>query len=529
MKKWLTFLLILFLMIINVVGCESTRENSNASSSNGDTSGEEVAKDQPLKITMTLMGGPKTESSWVEKELEKELNVDFNFIMLPGWEEVKTKINLLMSDPDQMPDVLWWWNDMYKEFQQWVAAGLIVDMMPYLKKHGVNYLKYYGSDVLFYSYQDGKIYRLPGDVAEPSCMTTIIRKDWLDNLGLNIPTTLEEYINVLRAFTYNDPDRNGKDDTYGFSGQAREWRSFAPFLYPFKADPGNFVVTEDGTVKHGSVLPQVKQALKVIQDCYKEGLIDPTILTSNDFNEIFVNGKFGSAYRWILYFNPSNNQMRSFKANNPNGEYIYIEPIKGPDGFSTDEPEDPAGWCYVSITKAAENPEEVFKVLDRLMSPEIFKLQAFGRENEHYRIVDGMMESLVSPEESTSLGLGLLTWISSRKDEANIINTPEVIELFKRREQTSQPMREIRVWFKERTRPKWAEYGADLETLRDEIFYGIITGELPIDEFDRYVEEFYARGGREVEEEANEFYQRQLKEQKEFMEIYKNELMRINN
>ena len=42
-----------------------------------------------------------------------------------------------------------------------------------------------------------------------------IRKDWLENLGLEEPKTIDEFYNVLKAFTKDDPDGNGKDDTYG--------------------------------------------------------------------------------------------------------------------------------------------------------------------------------------------------------------------------------------------------------------------------------------------------------------------------
>ncbi|MBO1722884.1 sugar ABC transporter substrate-binding protein, partial [Extibacter sp. GGCC_0201] len=45
----------------------------------------------------------------------------------------------------------------------------------------------------------------------------LIRQDWLDNLGLYMPTTAEELLDVMRAFTFDDPDGNGKDDTYGFT------------------------------------------------------------------------------------------------------------------------------------------------------------------------------------------------------------------------------------------------------------------------------------------------------------------------
>ena len=62
----------------------------------------------PLKISMVIMGGPKTPDSAVEKELEKRYNVDIEPIFMPAWEEKNVKLNLLMSDPKTMPDVIQW-------------------------------------------------------------------------------------------------------------------------------------------------------------------------------------------------------------------------------------------------------------------------------------------------------------------------------------------------------------------------------------------------------------------------------------
>ena len=55
----------------------------------------------------------------------------------------------------------------------------------------------------------------------------VIRKDWLDNLGLEVPTTPEELLAVAEAFTYDDPDGNGVDDTYAINitSDAQRWLS----------------------------------------------------------------------------------------------------------------------------------------------------------------------------------------------------------------------------------------------------------------------------------------------------------------
>lgn len=95
---------------------------------------------------------------------EDRCNLDIDIIALPGWSDATSKISLLM------------------------------DVSPYMKKY-TNMVDYYNSvdpGVMFYASGDNGIYRIPGDVAEPACETLWIRKDWLDNLGLAVPTTLDE-------------------------------------------------------------------------------------------------------------------------------------------------------------------------------------------------------------------------------------------------------------------------------------------------------------------------------------------------
>ncbi len=112
---------------------------------------------------MHYIAGRKGESE-MQEWTEDRCNLDIDIIALPGWSDATSKISLLM------------------------------DVSPYMKKY-TNMVDYYnsvGPGVMFCASGDNGIYRIPGDVAEPACETLWIRKDWLDNLGLAVPTTLDE-------------------------------------------------------------------------------------------------------------------------------------------------------------------------------------------------------------------------------------------------------------------------------------------------------------------------------------------------
>ena len=64
---------------------------------------------------------------------------------------------------------------------------------------------------------DGKLYGIYRE-RPLSRQGIVIRKDWLDNLGLDMPKTVDELYETAKAFTEKDPDQNGKNDTIGFAG-----------------------------------------------------------------------------------------------------------------------------------------------------------------------------------------------------------------------------------------------------------------------------------------------------------------------
>ncbi|QJC50965.1 extracellular solute-binding protein [Paenibacillus albicereus] len=508
-------------------GNEGAAGNSDTGKENAAGSGGEASK-EPFTIKMALMAGPKTPDSWAEKALEGELEksmgrkVDVQPIFLPDWSELNTKINLLMSAKDTRPGILWTGDT--KEYTKWVDAGIAQDVTPSLQKYGKEILDYYRKDTLFYHWdKSGKIFRIPGDVPEASYMTTIVRKDWLDKLGLQPPKTLDEYIEVIRAFASGDPDGNGKKDTYGISGD-NYYRSLAPFFYAYGLDVENFVKNADGSIQFGALDPKVKDVLKLLSELYKEGVMDPRMTTSannddNKVNDIYASGKVGSFYRWVDYFNPGNSVNMSFKKLNPSGEYISIAPIQGPDGFSSDLPDPGIGWCYLVVTDATDVDSAV-QVLNTMATPEVFKKITFGNEGEHYTMENGIFTPTIQPEEGSKLGFGNFGWYIQRKDAANIKNTPEVTKMFEDKIATSQPMRDKIVVFKAIDRPEWDRYSADVKKVRDELFWGIITGKTPLDSFDKWPAQYEKLGGKKIDEEAAGLFEKQQAEHVEYDKWY---------
>lgn len=124
------------------------------------------------------------------------------------------------------------------------------------------------------------------------------RKDWLKNVGIDKePSTWEELFEMCKAFTLNDPDGNGKNDTYGMTSD-----SFGNFRY-FMANVGhtnmNWVKGPDGKWTHGALLEDNIEALEWFRKMFDEGYLDPEI-GSNKYEQAmqkFASGQFGSVNR----------------------------------------------------------------------------------------------------------------------------------------------------------------------------------------------------------------------------------------
>ncbi len=483
-------------------------------------------QEEPMEITVTVLTGYTQLDSRVQKELEERYNVKFKLAVLPGWSDASSKITLMMADDSQRPDVIWWWS-MDTEFTRWVKAGLLVDVKPYFDRY-TNMRDYYNKmdpRTLFYSLSnDGEhMYRIPGDVAEPSCEVSWIRQDWLDNLGLEQPKTVDELLKVMEAFTTQDPDGNGKQDTYGLGGDGMDFRSFWPFIQGAEdTNYQGFIKMTDGTVGYAPAGEGSKVWLQQVAEAYQKGWITPNITQDTNRDEEMAKSNFGFTYSWCDWNNPIAQAMVANKANHPEAKWVPIKMVTGANNTPQEEPADAAAWCYFGITNKCKDPERVFAIWDDMASKDNYILRRFGREGQEYTIdANGAYQAIVAPqsEANKEKGIGLMLFdnLFNRKDEANLANTPDTQALFERSAADSRIFADKLVnWRDPSLFTSWIKKGSDIEDAKSEFFWGVIAGTKSIDEWDQFIARLKDAGLDEVNKQANELY----KVQKEAMDAY---------
>ena len=279
------------------------------------------------------------------------------------WEELHPGYDLVIVQPDhsayydvmqqQMasgdwPDVLILSSTYYADY---AANGVLWDMTEAWENSKTKNSPTWNGDTVIDGLKiDGKLYGF-ADGRGNGCVT-YIKKAWLDECGLEVPTTYDEYIAMCRAF-------KEKYGTYavsaaGFVGVEAPFINYLPEFYqdayPF------FIQQEDGTWVDGFTLDSMKAALQRIQDAVAEGLIDKETLTNTtaDARNKFYDDKFGVFTYWAGTW--ASNLKTNLEANGKDGELVALPPLEGLPLYYDRVP---PMWC---ITTKCADPQMVFDV-----------------------------------------------------------------------------------------------------------------------------------------------------------------------
>lgn len=244
---------------------------------------------------------------WTQHYLD-QLNVKINWKWIAkGDEEYNTKVNMMLASGD-LPD-FFLVNSI--QLKQLVDADMVEDLTSYYEQYAADLTKSItaesGSAPFAAAMFDGKLYGIPK--IYPSydrAKFLYVRQDWLDKLGLEVPTTMDELIDVAIAFSTQDPDGNGIDDTYGFAltkNLIDGGHEIKGFSYGYGATPDQWI-EKDGQLVYGGIQPEMKEALAGLQRLYTSGAIDPEFgvkdyeKVTSDFNA----GTLGMTYgeHWVM-------------------------------------------------------------------------------------------------------------------------------------------------------------------------------------------------------------------------------------
>lgn len=323
---------------------------------------EPVKQSGPVTIDLwygaavTEAGAPPAD--WfVIQEVKEKLNIDLKVTALPSSPtDQDVKINAAGAG-NSLPDLFMVNRPILLKL---IDQGLVAEvdsmyaMMPERTK------THYDAASIQHTTVDGHSYGLADPGAVSGNEGVLIRKDWLDKLGLSVPKTTDDFMKVMKAFTYNDPDGNGKNDTYGFGAfleinalEGGLGRRLEPIMSAFGVS-GTWSMDKK-TAGLNVLRPEYFEALTYVKAMCDEGVIDPNWLAykKDDFRAAWKQGRFGIMREQNAAFAAQNN-YKPFDDNFPNGEWIVIDPPVGPKGDSAVGPRDQGYRIYAVSQKAAD-------------------------------------------------------------------------------------------------------------------------------------------------------------------------------
>lgn len=360
---------------------------------NGDE--ETAGSEGPVQISV-LYGAAVTEagalpSDWPGYDiLLNEHGIDVTFTALPSAQGDQDQRIQAMGAGNNLPDVFMVSRPVLTNL---VKQGLVAEVDDMYAMMPNRTAQQYDEYSIAHTTIDGHSYGLasPGSVAMNEGL--LIRKDWLDNLGLEVPTTLDELYDVMVAFTKNDPDGNGVNDTYGYGAfietnmadKGYPGSRLLPILGAFGVE-GVWDMTEENAGLN-IYKPEFYDALTFIKKIHDEGIIDPNWLSygKDDFRAAWKQGRFGIMKEQNAAFAAEANYA-PFDANFPNGEWIIIDAPIGPNGDQSTGPYDMSYRIYAISQDAADQgkKEKIAELFEWLSSDEGYMLAGFGTEGVNY-------------------------------------------------------------------------------------------------------------------------------------------------
>jgi putative aldouronate transport system substrate-binding protein len=229
---------------------------------------------------------------------------------------------------------------------------------------------------------DGQIYAVFNKFEQGTM--PIARKDWMDKLGFGEPQDLDGYYKMLKAFTTQDPDANGKNDTYGIAVGYSIYETTGFFgsqgvIRGFQKDAAGNLYAPHATDK---AIPVYEWFARL----YKEGILEPNFVTNNSaaFRDLFMTDKAGMTAYWAAWVGLFNQQV---KAKNPNSpfEAIGLTPPQGPGGRLLLAGAD----GLMCVPNYSKNKDLAFKVMEFWHTHDGNVLSTLGILGHDYNMVDG--------------------------------------------------------------------------------------------------------------------------------------------
>lgn len=491
---------------------QQSAEKSPSSDASEVTPEKTWTDDDNAEITILMVSDVVAdENNEVLKTLEEKTGTKIRIILVSSG-DYDTKLRSMIS-ADSCPDIFSVKQETAAAYKE---AGVIANAQDVLEAVAPNVIED-TKDILHEPAinKDG-VYIVPCP-QKGNVICCAIRTDWLKNLNLEMPTDLDSFAKVMHAFTYDDPDGNGKKDTYGYAFNLASLNgggtSFQNIFGAYGIPKGQPIELADGTVTTWAKHPQFLDAIRYIRGLIADGVCEPdyvTIPNADMFNKVWTG--VAGCIEWSAIAITNNWVNRYTEDPMPTWEYAVIKGPEGQFGASEKYPDVTQGWAFSASCK---NLEGAARIANYCMSEEGSDLLTLGIEGVMYKWADrqnGKIEYIEPYTDSaTHRSAGGYVYATLFKPSSNA-------EFRTLNEQTRQATMDA--WTRGIAWPYILqvsevrnESGADMDQILNEMVADLLTtDESKLEStYQDYISEWESTGGKDWEEEATALWKEQNK------------------
>lgn len=472
-----------------------------------------------------------------DNEWSRYLRDSLGIIVKKRWEaptdQLELKTNLMIASGD-IPDFFVATPTQLVQLQRADLIEPLSDIYPRYASAAVKaVIEQAGPEVLEAAKIDGKLMGIPfTGVAKESVPVLWIREDWRRKLDLPKPRTMDDLLLIAEAFANRDPDGNGSNDTLGL-GLDKLLNMAIGFFNGYHAYKGIWIRDSTGRLAYGSIQPEMKKAVGMLREMYRAGQIDADfgIKESSKVYQTVGDGKLGMVFgsisaatlyqqtpgsRWFAYAAPSSDSRKTMVQHGMNLN----------TGF----------WV---VKKGTPNPEAILRMADEFVrmfyantKDDVYKRYNFDIASKTSIWIQSPVK-LFKSYKNAEISAHLEPFLRSGKDpgdEEKAMLTPEEREKYVQIKDYSTGKSAdwsviarngldgggtvILDYVKNGQMLPDRYYGpptktmvqkqANLSRLEEEVLTKIITG-APLEDFDKFVDDWSRLGGDEMTKEVNEW------------------------
>jgi len=433
-----------------------------------------------------------------EQYMSEKTGIALDVTYLPHAQYLE-QLNLKFA-ASEYPDVYQSWSGPDPDL---INSGKILALNDLIDQYGPNMKKNIPKPAWDAVTVDGRIYAIPQLAETLQGSVFYIRKDWLDRLGLAIPETSDQLLDVMRAFRDRDPNGNGLQDEIPFT--MREKLSWAENLFGMWGINSRYTETyyQDELIL-GSVHPNFVRSLEFMRTMYQEGLLDRDFLlnTLSIWDQKINSGLVGIwnhsphfAWEWQQKLNESVPE-----------QHPEVVAMLTPQGASYDGPVgnkwSPIIKTYTIMSNAAD-PVAIIRYFDWLFSEEGRRFTELGIEGETYtqegdaiHIREGRADDIDFLQEVYALHQ------ISVEAEAAILDNPEALEKLR----AAHDVANAQGFVSETIGMPNIDNDYNLHSLMIEEAALVIVGEKPPEAYEAFIANWKKNGGQSFIDERTAWY-----------------------